>query len=77
MVMGHSSPAVTAKVYVHLYGARAGRERRNGGPLEDAQQETVNKGDDDLRHAQYKNAADDEGSKGKREILELGPQRLK
>lgn len=46
-------------------------------PLENAPQETVNKWDDDLRHAQYENAADDEGSKGKREILKLGPNRLK
>jgi hypothetical protein len=46
-------------------------------PLENAQQETVDKGDDDLRHAQYENAANDEGSKGKREILKLGPKRLK
>jgi hypothetical protein len=48
-----------------------------GPPLENALQETVDKGDDALRHAQDKNAADDEGSKGKREILELGPKRLK
>ena len=40
MVMGHSSTAVTAKVYVHLYGPRGGRgavpegNGRNGlGPL--------------------------------------------
>jgi hypothetical protein len=46
-------------------------------PLENAPQETVNKWDDDLRHAQYENAADDEGSKGKREILKLGPKRRK
>jgi integrase len=27
MVMGHSSPAVTAKVYVHLYGREQAEER--------------------------------------------------
>ena len=39
--------------------------------LENALEQTVNQGDHDLRHGQHKNAADDEGSRGKREILKL------